>query len=171
MRALTFRCSTGRSPLTRGSPLNEPLTTYTLRSIPAHAGEPSAPSPPRPTGRVDPRSRGGADGSAQLRSIEAGRSPLTRGSPCVTSSMTSTVWSIPAHAGEPRSGSSPVFWPWVDPRSRGGAARVGHVHRPHWGRSPLTRGSRQRRLWQRLGGRSIPAHAGEPLDSLSPWDV
>ena len=50
------------------------------RSIPAHAGEPSAPSPPRPTGRVDPRSRGGADGSAQLRSIEAGRSPLTRGS-------------------------------------------------------------------------------------------
>ena len=56
LRALFDR---GLSPPTRGNPGVRTFGASSVRSIPAHAGEPPSPRRPRPTRRVYPRPRGG----------------------------------------------------------------------------------------------------------------
>ncbi len=132
---------TGRSPLTRGSPMIRTPAAVTNGSIPAHAGEPGQDRDQGHAGQVDPRSRGGAAAGREFGPLSRGRSPLTRGSPSHEALVMIDAGSIPAHAGEPShecgSGSR---WQ-VDPRSRGGAPTFSTSGRPRSGRSPLTRGS------------------------------
>src|SRR5690606_16711283 len=70
--------------------------------------------------------------------------------------------SIPAHAGEPRSGGRAVLRPGVYPRARGGTM-FALLHRiEDKGLSPRTRGNPVGVLAAVPGRGSIPAHAGEP---------
>ncbi len=91
----------GLSPPTRGS--HQSLVFYigSVRSIPAHAGEPLA-APAHPTRpAVYPRPRGGARSSAKRSNWAEGLSPPTRGSRRVRDTTGIAERSIPAHAGEP----------------------------------------------------------------------
>ena len=56
----TLRASRGRSPRTRGSPVDRRLPDPARGSIPAHAGEPPRHRPAVDSRTVDPRARGGA---------------------------------------------------------------------------------------------------------------
>ena len=71
-------------------------------------------------------------------------------------------WSIPAHAGEPRRPSLPCGGCTVYPRPRGGACSCRCVRGSFYGLSPPTRGSPHRVRNPVSAQRSIPAHAGEP---------
>ena len=161
----------GRSPLTRGSPVSSKPTSPPSGSIPAHAGEPLYGHDARHGRLVDPRSRGGAVVVLVETWSGAGRSPLTRGSRGISLPAAGAEGSIPAHAGEPPLSLIGVIVIMVDPRSRGGAASTHWYGMPSCGRSPLTRGSLRAQIRAPRRRGSIPAHAGEPLDSLSPWDV
>ena len=90
----------GRSPLTRGRRRSKMPFASCWRSIPAHAGETASPNTKSPTGRVDPRSRGGDRSRFRSPRSSSGRSPLTRGRPHVVADVEGVVGSIPAHAGE-----------------------------------------------------------------------
>ena len=151
----------GRSPLTRGRRHHAPPALAAGGSIPAHAGK----TPPwtcAGAGRgVDPRSRGEDNLGETLTRIGGGRSPLTRGRPAATTPDRTRSGSIPAHAGKTGATVAIVGFGRVDPRSRGedGAVEI-HVQKVK-GRSPLTRGRRQRPgITTRQPG-SIPAHAGK----------
>ena len=72
------------------------------------------------------------------------------------------VGSIPAHAGEPRSGRSSTRLAEVYPRPRGGALFSYNSEFAVNGLSPPTRGSRKEKDGGGDMDRSIPAHAGEP---------
>ena len=137
----------GLSPPTRGSHVGCQGFHPFCGSIPAHAGEPSAPRPARPPMSVYPRPRGGAGAGTFAHSHDWGLSPPTRGSPRRSRTGRRRKRSIPAHAGEPPFDSDDL----ADLK----------------GLSPPTRGSRDlAEVPHRLRG-SIPAHAGEPRTSTS----
>ncbi len=134
----------GLSPPTRGNPGGFTVKTISLRSIPAHAGEPRRLQFAECPSRVYPRPRGGTTNWSREKREGIGLSPPTRGNHSMIFVRLAFLRSIPAHAGEPR--------------------RVAPRPATTRGLSPPTRGNRARR---RAGGRrqrSIPAHAGEPAD-------
>ena len=161
-----FQCL-GRSPLTRGSRIKHPQRSVRHGSIPAHAGEPPASVSSISLIQVDPRSRGGALATPTHGTVAGGRSPLTRGSLGGNAGTGTRERSIPAHAGEPGLIDYLRRDLGVDPRSRGGAPSGSLTTPTCRGRSPLTRGSRGRRLETGGRERSIPAHAGEPYHAKS----
>ena len=151
----------GRSPLTRGRHEHGLVRAAPSGSIPAHAGETTAPRPRPAAPAVDPRSRGGDPGWLQALVAEGGRSPLTRGRlvGCIPGGL--LPGSIPAHAGETALLAGPLNLAAVDPRSRGGDAAVTENGWALKGRSPLTRGRLPTSFSPVAFSRSIPAHAGE----------
>ena len=70
--------------------------------------------------------------------------------------------SIPAHAGEPSSGTSVRIRTKVYPRTRGGTGFMVWMFDQRMGLSPHTRGNPPCAGWYGPGRGSIPAHAGEP---------
>ena len=152
----------GLSPHTRGSPLRCGLLVRPAGSIPAHAGEPFSFSFYILPFRVYPRTRGGALTSRTPVMLSAGLSPHTRGSHLGPRTGRVLHRSIPAHAGEPRTGRCISGSRTVYPRTRGGAKDARFPWSGRLGLSPHTRGSPS--IWTsgiaRTG--SIPAHAGEP---------
>ena len=93
-----------------------------------------------------------------------GLSPPTRGNLAYALARPLDAGSIPAHAGEPPAVPGRLSRWRVYPRPRGGtqAGRFGFaVFR---GLSPPTRGNPPALHHHRLERRSIPAHAGEPLE-------
>ena len=135
----------------------------TLRSIPAHAGEPRASRRPTPPSSVYPRPRGGTYGRARRWSDWRGLSPPTRGNLRGQRGQFSVARSIPAHAGEPDERIDSPEDAEVYPRPRGGTTLSAFADVDAWGLSPPTRGNLRA---QRHSGRtawSIPAHAGEPV--------
>ncbi len=162
------RTAGGRSPPTRGSRAREACVAERVGSIPAHAGEPASPRTSTKTARVDPRPRGGAYSIRSGRDGSIGRSPPTRGSRVSGARVVPRGGSIPAHAGEPPARAPRRGASRVDPRPRGGAIAQTMGALMRTGRSPPTRGSRWCRLSCVSGLRSIPAHAGEPLNCGSP---
>ena len=154
----------GLSPPTRGSPARSRAPLRPLWSIPAHAGEPLRRPAGLRHGGVYPRPRGGACEVALDRIDRGGLSPPTRGSPPHSKPRHPAGGSIPAHAGEPpRSSAEPCEYR-VYPRPRGGARGIGIGVRTSGGLSPPTRGSRDLAEYAKQVQRSIPAHAGEPLE-------
>ena len=156
-----FSVAWGRSPLTRGRLWQYRRELQRAGSIPAHAGQTTAPPCARSRRGVDPRSRGADScGSDRLQS-RGGRSPLTRGRLAGLRAEAAGRRSIPAHAGQTaRAGRrTPRFR--VDPRSRGADwdSDVAACHVT--GRSPLTRGRLATPALLALASRSIPAHAGQ----------
>ena len=75
------RIRRGLSPPTRGNPGRWIRRGLSPRSIPAHAGEPSAIRRDGTGGRVYPRPRGGTRELSQLSTPLLGLSPPTRGNP------------------------------------------------------------------------------------------
>ncbi len=116
--------------------------------------------------RVYPRACGGA-AWARLADMKIwGLSPRMRGSRLGDPRQHPAVGSIPAHAGEPASGSCCCRRGWVYPRACGGALltmlRLDGIE----GLSPRMRGSPVVDLTAVEVFGSIPAHAGEPCRRL-----
>ena len=156
----------GLSPRVRGSPLHRPRAAPRRRSIPAGAGEPPRPCPPRAARRVYPRGCGGAPRISRSTDPSGGLSPRVRGSLLNSRGELGHVGSIPAGAGEPSCGSRSRGRPAVYPRGCGGAALIGLARGPLRGLSPRVRGSRYSELSPSGSGRSIPAGAGEPCKTV-----
>ena len=139
-----------------------------MRSIPAHAGETNRYRYRSRDDQVDPRSRGGDLFAKCPVMCIMGRSPLTRGRRSEGVTEAPRLGSIPAHAGETTAALPRRRCARVDPRSRGGDARLQRLMRRLRGRSPLTRGRRRGRDAGLAGCGSIPAHAGETSRSRVP---
>ena len=132
----------GPSPLTRGSHTGQPGQQFSIRSIPAHAGQPMGVELTWAEYAVHPRSRGAAKALRMALQGAAGPSPLTRGSRIQCTQRTPHHRSIPAHAGQPIPDTIAAGGAEVHPRSRGAAVVVPHGAAAAGGPSPLTRGSR-----------------------------
>ena len=164
-----IRCaSRGLSPPTRGNPGRAGDVVGAPRSIPAHAGEPINHAISSCQAMVYPRPRGGTLTVRDAGRRRWGLSPPTRGNRIHYQRHCKRRGSIPAHAGEPTVNTAVQSSAWVYPRPRGGTRNgCGHNH-PRRGLSPPTRGNRRRRASGRRWRGSIPAHAGEPQERLSP---
>ena len=156
------RWEIGLSPPTRGNRTTISPAIVQMRSIPAHAGEPSTPHTPHRNSKVYPRPRGGTRSRLTRRRLCAGLSPPTRGNLQHRRNPQAVVGSIPAHAGEPSLSSARRSRRTVYPRPRGGTAQTRAQPNEHGGLSPPTRGNRPASFASGAKSRSIPAHAGEP---------
>ena len=161
-RVLSCECGDGLSPPTRGSLFRPRASDLRLGSIPAHAGKPAWACPHRAPSAVYPRPRGEAAFDTSRPGPSHGLSPPTRGGHLAVPPVTRSVGSIPAHAGKPYALRLTVRMIEVYPRPRGEALRLTWFRLVRMGLSPPTRGSHERVLPARHGGRSIPAHAGKP---------
>ena len=93
----------GLSPPTRGNHIEIKEAERSRRSIPAHAGEPSASRKICAVVEVYPRPRGGTRPAIQNSRVRRGLSPPTRGNRLPIPRSPRLARSIPAHAGEPQS--------------------------------------------------------------------
>ena len=104
----------------RGNHEGVPLGLDFQRSIPAHAGEPVIYRYPLDMIQVYPRTCGGTVIAVTGASDGLGLSPHMRGNPDQFDHIPSEWGSIPAHAGEPASGTWSCTAVWVYPRTCGG---------------------------------------------------
>ena len=175
----------GLSPRGRGNPCISIDGLRRRRSIPAWAGEPCTSSAFPTSSRVYPRVGGGTIPQSRDQSINEGLSPRGRGNHQDPPELVRVVGSIPAWAGEPRtgighpiSGSIPAWagepksslrppWPsGVYPRV-GGGTHVEYINEVKVrGLSPRGRGNRHCPPTCHRWDRSIPAWAGEPAFPL-----
>ena len=114
-------------------------------------------------GAVYPRPRGGTRRALPYAVNQRGLSPPTRGNPPAIIWERTVKGSIPAHAGEPRVAPLPLARTTVYPRPRGGTRRVWAWGWACRGLSPPTRGNPGEAASRAVRRRSIPAHAGEPV--------
>ena len=131
-------------------------------SIPARAGEPSAPSGRPPSSRVYPRTGGGTRPDGCKRPPCGGLSPHGRGNHGGVQLRGSPQGSIPARAGEPVPLGRSEEAAGVYPRTGGGTAAAATSTAAQGGLSPHGRGNHGI-AWGGVGADgSIPARAGEP---------
>ena len=150
----------GSSPLARGTPRPGPAPASARRFIPARAGNTCPVNAPPCTTAVHPRSRGEHRHRIPDLTLGDGSSPLARGTPPRRPPRPAAQRFIPARAGNTSSAPRRACRCPVHPRSRG-------EHLTHAvgclaisGSSPLARGTRRRPGRGRMGGRFIPARAG-----------
>ncbi len=156
----------GLSPHMRG---NLPIVMFSViprGSIPAHAGEPDRRHSHSALERVYPRTCGGTHGWPAFWVALNGLSPHMRGNPILPPAHPRDGGSIPAHAGEPNSGSGPIAGRRVYPRTCGGTSLATSSRSSVGGLSPHMRGNRTIRSPLHSVSGSIPAHAGEPRPVL-----
>ena len=152
----------GLSPRVRGNLPALPSLVPRPGSIPARAGEPSAPRRDRAGFRVYPRACGGTGDAVLFHRRVWGLSPRVRGNLVPCNSPATVCGSIPARAGEP--------WPCpcgsrvtvVYPRACGGTVSGAGMSLRDWGLSPRVRGNLVAAVQHHVGAGSIPARAGEP---------
>ena len=158
----------GSSPLARGLLGARLRRGPAGRIIPARAGF-TAGSAAAPAPRRDhPRSRGVYPFSAGVCSRRAGSSPLARGLPSASTSISRPRRIIPARAGFTTS-SQPPSGPHQDhPRSRGVYTEAAAAAAGDGGSSPLARGLLSSRCASHTTGRIIPARAGFTTSSQPP---
>ena len=114
---------------------------------------------------VYPRTCGGTRLLCSPPPPVTGLSPHVRGNLDAAREYGLSLGSIPARAGEPRTGSSSTPRSRVYPRTCGGTKAAGKLVTLTQGLSPHVRGNPRRlRPTGRYGG-SIPARAGEPIRS------
>ncbi len=176
----------GLSPRARGNLDHDICRQHVHRSIPACAGEPRSAALHEPFYTVYPRVRGGTPFAVFSLPVMSGLSPRARGNQFTPKLAQRHVRSIPACAGEPARKRSSNRSSQVYPRVRGGTTACAKVMSSRSGLSPRARGNRHRHdsvaavvagLSPRARGnlhdlrflalevRSIPACAGEPLQS------
>ena len=164
------RCG-GLSPRVRGNRSAALTGSRCWRSIPACAGEPKPCRVKRRRGTVYPRVCGGTYAAQSATDANTGLSPRVRGNQKRRLCGSCVSRSIPACAGEPRSGSRARRLAAVYPRVCGGTTPSNQPRRPVAGLSPRVRGNLQtidddgRKKW------SIPACAGEPRSKATPRPV
>ena len=159
----------GSSPLTRGKQTRWPHAIRGRRLIPAHAGKTVARTRGIEVPGAHPRSRGENVVSLITGLYDMGSSPLTRGKPLMTLTLTAAGGLIPAHAGKTCRDAMSRSISWAHPRSRGENPIRDASRAVLMGSSPLTRGKPM--TWTPGGWPQglIPAHAGKTRDSRAMW--
>ena len=152
----------GLSPRVRGNLARHRQGLAERRSIPACAGEPTAPPTSCRPGPVYPRVCGGTRWGQPAQHPSDGLSPRVRGNRLDRSVSGDLRGSIPACAGEPDWRLDEVRPPGVYPRVCGGTGSWLGFLGTVWGLSPRVRGNRPRIRQAGIMKRSIPACAGEP---------
>ncbi len=155
----------GLSPRVRGSPPKPPGDPRPSWSIPACAGEPSSSRRCGSVCPVYPRVCGGAFSHVCVHVGRGGLSPRVRGSRAYRHSAYPLSRSIPACAGEPSAARRYALPFRVYPRVCGGACPAEALYQRYLGLSPRVRGSPSATEKSLGEARSIPACAGEPLES------
>ena len=167
----------------RGNLRIESVHCVTIRSIPAHAGEPRwsgccatwAGVYPAHAGEpverlsvsakleVYPRTCGGTRFGRAVRGHHRGLSPHMRGNLAAVDDRHVVRGSIPAHAGEPQYDHQIAWIGRVYPRTCGGTPISQTKRLLLRGLSPHMRGNPSLPTCRMPPSRSIPAHAGEPV--------
>ena len=129
------------SPRMRGNRKRRSIRVLWPRSIPAHAGEPSARPWTTTMTRVYPRACGGTSVEFQFSDDPAGLSPRMRGNRVRMTHTLLLSGSIPAHAGEPPAGPLSFSAKRVYPRACGGTAKAMPEADTIAGLSPRMRGN------------------------------
>ena len=155
--------ASGLSPRVRGNREVIVLDAGPERSIPARAGEPTPAPSQAPRDWVYPRACGGTSWASSGVSTSCGLSPRVRGNLDHFPNGTKDGRSIPARAGEPRTGQAPRNCPPVYPRACGGTRWQVSLAQSGRGLSPRVRGNPALRACHPVIVRSIPARAGEPM--------
>ena len=182
--AMGARLVKGLSPRGRGNQRETRLSCRRTGSIPAWAGEPSPGAAGFSASRVYPRVGGGTESLRCKAGRGKGLSPRGRGNLDDGARHFPQRGSIPAWAGEPRSGRATRIGCRVYPRVGGGTRPIAPYAQVMWGLSPRGRGKPscnasfspcRRGLSPRgrgnhqevepvvVAGGSIPAWAGEPV--------
>ena len=151
----------GSSPLTRGKPGQATDPRDRCGLIPAHAGKTGARSGPHCAQRAHPRSRGENVLGRDVRLLQSGSSPLTRGKLALDRCRTAPIGLIPAHAGKTFLDLLCFFFRAAHPRSRGENTVGVELNCLTAGSSPLTRGKLLSHKRKSDKVRLIPAHAGK----------
>ena len=154
--------STGLSPRVRGNLFHPCGYRARSGSIPARAGEPYVAVIVGKGAWVYPRACGGTVNVTSMAKASPGLSPRVRGNPADHRAAQHLRGSIPARAGEPRAVAATTALFTVYPRACGGTGDSGSVSEFRRGLSPRVRGNHCAEHVRPLGGRSIPARAGEP---------
>ena len=152
----------GLSPRVRGNRQRRQSYRPATRSIPACAGEPRSFCAILRASGVYPRVCGGTYVATVGPPPKTGLSPRVRGNPAVLLAALLGGRSIPACAGEPWRKRFAAGLALVYPRVCGGTRACGSASILGKGLSPRVRGNPAVLLAALLGGRSIPACAGEP---------
>ena len=155
----------GLSPRGRGNRAAVVSPCPWCRSIPAWAGQPINSAWAKFGDPVYPRVGGATAASSLVASARFGLSPRGRGNQVRYGHWLSTLRSIPAWAGQPITIAAPQFLQSVYPRVGGATPRMGWWGDSDRGLSPRGRGNRSSGHSWRIGGRSIPAWAGQPKPS------
>ena len=158
----------------RGNPTHSISVPRIYGSIPACAGEPPRPKRPTDPTSVYPRVCGGTTLNRIKGAAANGLSPRVRGNHEHQGAFKGRQRSIPACAGEPRSGCAALPRGWVYPRVCGGTYQRRPLVRYPYGLSPRVRGNQTGANVRGGAIGSIPACAGEPLSAGSgqpAWEV
>ena len=118
-----------------------------------------------------PRVCGGSASSLNGYHINIGLSPRVRGKPGAAPNLPIWTRSIPACAGETRSGARSVCCYTVYPRVCGGSKRRYIKYKRDGGLSPRVRGKPGVTIRSLAQVRSIPACAGEALQRRHSWQM
>ncbi len=157
----------GLSPRVRGNLRLPPRQCRPSGSIPACAGEPSHCWYCSTHCRVYPRVCGGTCKVAFRLVNATGLSPRVRGNLGNQFRRHSTNWSIPACAGEPSAAGRPSGECRVYPRVCGGTKYIRQRQHLSAGLSPRVRGNPLPFGYSLGEVGSIPACAGEPVDTCN----
>ena len=153
----------GLSPRRRGNLVDDVRGDLAQGSIPAQAGEPCCRQRMRTSIWVYPRAGGGTRSSLLGNFSLLGLSPRRRGNRHERRSVGGVPGSIPAQAGEPRSGRRRRSPRRVYPRAGGGTRKMTGPTSLRTGLSPRRRGNPRCRGRPPARHGSIPAQAGEPI--------
>ena len=153
----------GLSPRVRGNRADDAGQAAYDGSIPACAGEPQPRLARLMPAQVYPRVCGGTAGAGMGKPRAAGLSPRVRGNRLSRVGIMRRGGSIPACAGEPKSGHSMTSAPRVYPRVCGGTPASLRDAMLAAGLSPRVRGNLLAVVAPPGVCGSIPACAGEPL--------
>ena len=157
------RCANGSSPRARGTLFIVLPLFFSVRFIPACAGNTSLTTPTPLARTVHPRVRGEHRCTTTATCPTPGSSPRARGTRGHRGRGHRDGRFIPACAGNTAWCSRGNSYRAVHPRVRGEHAAVRELHSPPNGSSPRARGTPDPRRTARRRGRFIPACAGNTI--------
>ena len=158
---------TGSSPLSRGIRVPVWKPTFSVRIIPALAGNTGCQNSRGAHRRDHPRSRGEYSPNSAPSGTNSGSSPLSRGIPASARSLFVLIRIIPALAGNTGPGITKVPGVRDHPRSRGEYCTYTTINGVLFGSSPLSRGIQPFTKNDSYTFRIIPALAGNTLPKVS----
>ena len=146
--------------------------TWSLRAIPAGAGETRTIDLVVFLKRGNPRGRGGDVLGVASQVGVTGQSPRARGRPCTFLLSLFSARAIPAGAGETEGSIQTFTYLGGNPRGRGGDHSLGVSYLGIEGQSPRARGRQTEIIFVNIRMRAIPAGAGETeSQALFRWRV